>query len=810
VSIDLRLGLPAVACWLVCGVLVALPGQAFAAMLMLWAAALVSAVTLFLLRARIRVARVVGVLCVSLAAASLGASAVCATAPARRPAALVAATGGGRVVTALMRVDSTPVASAASGFADAEKTRRQFRATMTVVQSAGVEYRLSAPALVFVSQRAGARVAPLQIGSTIRLRATLKPLMPEEGTAFLVFGTSPPGTVGDPPWWLSWANELRSSFSRASTSLPGEGGELLPGLSIGDVSAVSDGLDANMKASSLSHLTAVSGANCAVIIAVIMMLGAALGLRRGIRVGVALFTLAGFVVLVTPGASVLRAAVMAVIVVTSAAAGRPGRGVPALGAAVIVLLVLDPWMSRNYGFALSVLATAGLLVLAAPLAQRLSRWMPRMLAMAIAIPLAAQLACQPVLILLNPAIPLYGVAANMLAEPAAPIATVLGLVACLLLPWLPGVGFACAQIAWLPASWIAAVANVSVELPASQLPWLGGIAGVGVLTVLMVLLFIVVFRPPGRRGRRAVASATLLLIVFLGAYGGTLIGGGVGRVLAVPHDWQIAACDIGQGDAVLVQSGELHALIDVGPDPRPLASCLQTLGIRHIDLLVLTHYDLDHVGGLDAVIGMVGVALVGTPEGTQDQRKIDALVSGGADVRRASSGDHGTLGALRWDILWPQSGSQRMQTGNDGCVTIQFDGAGIRSLFLGDLGEDSQNALLATRRVRPVDVVKVAHHGSADQSEEMYRTLGARLGVISVGAHNSYGHPTDRLLGILARVGTRALRTDRQGMILIAPVPGRPGELTVWSQRQDAAPDVGSVVQTGTRASPQGNAVVGG
>jgi Predicted hydrolase (metallo-beta-lactamase superfamily) len=102
--------------------------------------------------------------------------------------------------------------------------------------------------------------------------------------------------------------------------------------------------------------------------------------------------------------------------------------------------------------------------------------------------------------------------------------------------------------------------------------------------------------------------------------------------------------------------------------------------------------------------------------------------------------------------------------------------------------------------VRQVDVVKVAHHGSADQSEEMYGTLRARLGVISVGAGNSYGHPTDRLLGILARTGTQTPRTDREGMVLISPMRGAPGELTVWSERQAADAEKPGVRAVGGRS----------
>ena len=125
-----------------------------------------------------------------------------------------------------------------------------------------------------------------------------------------------------------------------------------------------------------------------------------------------------------------------------------------LALATIVLLAFDPWLARSYGFVLSVLATAGLLLLAGPLARVLERWLPRWLAIVIAVPFAAQLACQPVIILLSATLPTYGVVANVLAAPAAPIATVVGLAACVLLVLIPPLGALLCQLAWLPSAWI--------------------------------------------------------------------------------------------------------------------------------------------------------------------------------------------------------------------------------------------------------------------------------------------------------------------------------------------------------------------
>jgi len=200
---------------------------------------------------------------------------------------------------------------------------------------------------------------------------------------------------------------------------------------------------------------------------------------------------------------------------------------------------------------------------------------------------------------------------------------------------------------------------------------------------------------------------------------------------------------------------------------------------------VLTHYDLDHVGGLSAVIGRVDTALVGVPENANDAALHEQLALGGATVLQAAQGDHGTLGALDWRVLWPIRGSSRMQTGNPGSVTIEFAGRGVRSIFLGDLGEDAQNAVLRSGVPGEVDVVKVAHHGSSDQSADLYAALGARVGLVSVGARNTYGHPTGRLLDLMAEVGTRVERTDRQGMIVVSADDD--GSLLVWSEREDSA-----------------------
>jgi len=783
--LDLRLVPPAAVAWLAAALVIALPHWAVTSSIASWALAGV-AVGIALAARR-------GWL-VSVAVCAVAAALVCTAAavgaPVRQPEVLLDAAHDGRFVTLTLTTAETvggPAvadtgAAGGGGKPGASARDGPFAATATTVTVGDdASVALAAPVLVFDAlpeRRAG-------IGAILQVGATVVATAPEDDVGFLVFADGPARAVADPPWFLDWANGLRSSFSGAAARLDGDGAALLPGLAIGDTSAVGDQLDAAMKATSLSHLTAVSGANCAVVIALIMLAGAMLGLPRGVRIGASVLVLCGFVVLVTPQASVVRAGVMAVIVLLATLGGRPVRGIPVLALATLVLLATDPWLSRDYGFALSVLATGGLLVLTGPLSRLLQRVLPLGVAVVVAVPLAAQLACQPVLLLLNPAIPLYGVVANALAEPAAPFATVLGLLACVALPVLPSLGELLTAVAWVPASWIAGVAAFFAGLPAAAIPWPDGLLGVALMSVVTVFGLIAGLAPVSARARLLAAGVSVVVVV---GFGGAVAGVRVAQQWARPGDWQIAACDIGQGDAVLVRSAGRVALVDTGPDPEPLTRCLDQLGIRRIDLLVLSHFDLDHVGGTQAVIGRVDRALVGPSGEDADDRLVADLAAGGAAVERVSRGASGLFGELRYSVLWPRARLGSVEPGNDASVTVAFEPVGrcengcLGSLFLGDLGERSQALLLAAGAIGPVDVVKVAHHGSADQSDRLYRRLRATVGVISVGVDNDYGHPTDRLLDLLADTGTSAVRTDLGGLVLLAP-GASPGEVRVWTEK---------------------------
>jgi competence protein ComEC len=449
--------------------------------------------------------------------------------------------------------------------------------------------------------------------------------------------------------------------------------------------------------------------------------------------------------------------------------------VPLLAVAVLVLLLWNPWWAIEFGFILSVSATAGLLLFSLPLAIKLAQWMPYWCALAIAVPLSAQLLCQPFIILLAPTLPTYGVLANIIAGPAAPLATILGLVACLIaipLPWLAHVVMWCA---WIPAQWIGSASQSISHFPYPSIPWVSGVLGATIAAALSILFLVALLT----KTTWLRTSSIFILLTSMLSWLCVVAVGSLRDSARIPQGWAIAVCDVGQGDAILLASEKSIALIDTGPQPDRLERCLSRLRISRIDLLVLTHFDKDHVGGLEAVIGKVSHAIVGSPENFEDESLLEDLGSGGAELTKGEVGLHGTLGAAKWQVLWPDAHHPQMQLGNPGSVTLMVSFPGFTSLFLGDHGKESQLALMQTISLPHIDVVKVAHHGSADQSMTLYERIHPSVGLFSVGQENDYGHPRKEILDELHGLGALIPRTDEDGMIMVIP---EPQGISVWTE----------------------------
>uniref|UniRef100_UPI000FDC2C09 ComEC/Rec2 family competence protein n=1 Tax=Microbacterium sp. CPCC 204701 TaxID=2493084 RepID=UPI000FDC2C09 len=282
--------------------------------------------------------------------------------------------------------------------------------------------------------------------------------------------------------------------------------------------------------------------------------------------------------------------------------------------------------------------------------------------------------------------------------------------------------------------------------------------------------------------RRLLRGTSLALVATVAgvALGGGALGSVAGR-WTLPPDWSVLACDIGQGDAVLLRSAGVVALVDTGPDPAALTACLARAGIERIDLLALTHFDRDHSGGIAAVEGRVGTVIHGPPD-DDGRAAIESLVHAGAHSVEASAGLSGSLGDARWRVLWPIAESRAYPPGNDASVVLDVRGGGIpATLLLGDLSASPQRALgAAGSLVAPYALVKVAHHGSADQDPALYAAAAPSLALITVGADNDYGHPRETILELLKGLGARVVRTDLQGIVAVWEAAGG---LRVWRER---------------------------
>ena len=286
--------------------------------------------------------------------------------------------------------------------------------------------------------------------------------------------------------------DVRSAAAAVAAGVPGDAGGLLLGVALGDTSRVPDDLSDALATAGLTHLVAVSGAHFAILGALVAAAASACRLPRIARAGTVLLTGVVLVLLVGPEPSVLRAAVMGAVAIVGLLAGRPSRAPAALAAAVVVLLVGDPWLAVEMGFVLSVVATAAIVLLAGPWTER---WAPRLgrgPAAALAVPLAAQLACGPVLLAVRPDVGLYAVPANLLVAPAVGPATVFGVAAALLAPVWPAGAAALAHVGGAACWWIAAVGRLAAGAPGASLGWAPGVVGmlalVGASTAVAVLL----------------------------------------------------------------------------------------------------------------------------------------------------------------------------------------------------------------------------------------------------------------------------------------------------------------------------------
>lgn len=367
-----------------------------------------------------------------------------------------------------------------SGLAD----RWAVPATLLAMYSAGHRTEVRAGLLVM----GGADWGDLVPGQQLRAAGKLKPPGPGQGEAAILSASFTPVMLRAPGAWQQGPGSLRRSFTAAAAAgLGGDARGLLPGMVTGDTGMLDPDLETAMKTVGMTHLTAVSGANCSLILGALLLAARALRFPRPAAAAVCLAGLGLFVLMVGPDASVLRAALMGAIGVSSLAFGRTGRSLSFLCLAVIGLLLVDPALSLRFGFLLSVLATLGIVLAGRPMMDWLPPAVPRWAAAGLAVPLSAQAFCGPVIVLLQPQFAAYALPANLAAALLVPPVTLLGTAAVPLVPLVPGPAMPLMAVAGACAGGVAGVARFFASLPGAALPWPEGFFGLCTMALFSVV-----------------------------------------------------------------------------------------------------------------------------------------------------------------------------------------------------------------------------------------------------------------------------------------------------------------------------------
>jgi competence protein ComEC len=607
--------------------------------------------------------------------------------------------------------------------------------------------------------------------------------------------------------------------------LPEPEGGLAAAILIGLRDRVDRNLAAAFTTAGVSHIVAISGWNIAIVAATVATLLRS-RFRRRTRALVTILAIVAYTLFAGASASVLRAAVMAGVAMVAVESGRGSRAMVGLAWAVAILILVEPVTVADVGFQLSAVATAGLVAWASPLTAWLGSHAPKLpgsLRESLGVSLTAQAATLPIALLTFGRLALIAPAANLVAVPLVPPVMAAGAVA-FGAGWLQvaGVPAPLPGLLAMPAALLlgalVTVVDVAASVPGANetLPFPANVAAAGIATALLVAMGRALgkySRPAHEIRRRAVASAT-------GASpsrtaGASSAGGVTGRsptltkwprpgrwwrmalagaaVLAVLAGNVVAArpdgsihvivLDVGQGDSILLEGDRGgRILIDGGPDPNVLMTDLDRYiptWDRRLDAIVLTHPHDDHVAGLVAVVQRyrVGRAFESAWSANTAAYRAwkSALAARGIPAERLATGETLELDDATLRVLWPDDGSTRPayldptatdnRKTNDASIVFLGEFEGRKFLLTGDV-EDDVDPILLSRGLPTLDMLKVAHHGSATASSDvLLATLRPSIAVVSVGADNTYGHPNGATMARLRAHASKVFRTDQNGTV---------------------------------------------
>jgi competence protein ComEC len=594
--------------------------------------------------------------------------------------------------------------------------------------------------------------------------------------------------------------------------LPEPEAGLAAGILIGLRDRVDRDLAAAFTTAGVSHVVAISGWNIAIVAAAIATVAGGLGRRR--RSVVTVVAIVAYVCFAGASASVVRAAMMAGVVLLARESGRAGRAAAALGWAATLLLLSDPGLIGDAGFQLSSLATAGLIAWATPITDRVAQagrgHVPRWLAESLGVSLAAQAATMPVVLVSFGRLAVLSPLVNLVVVPLVAPAMAVGIVALAagvaVAAGAPAViGAVLAAPGWVILRILVGIVDVAAGLPFASVTLEPPLDQVAALASVVGLAGVVWWRRTGRRmsrpgstepvgglrpaaaatpshsfsqaaGGRASRAATIGLIVSVAVAGSVIAArpNGVAKVTIL---------DVGQGDAILIEGSRGgRLLVDGGPDPNRLLVALDRRippWDRRIDSVILSHPHEDHVAGLAVLLERYQVDRVLEPgmrgPGPGYSAWVDRLTSRRGPVRLGiAAGDRLAVDEIALQVLWPARGSVSVDppdggTGiNNVSVVLAGQVGDRRFLLMGDVEEEVDPQLLAGGGLHRVDLLKVAHHGSRTATTQAFvDVVRPRVAVASAGTGNSYGHPTKVTIERLTGAGARVLRTDRDGTVVV-------------------------------------------
>ena len=557
------------------------------------------------------------------------------------------------------------------------------------------------------------------------------------------------------------ADGLRTRL--ASSMAPGLDGErraLVAGIVLGDDTGLSEELRDRFRAAGLYHLLAVSGQNVALVAAGVLLCAWLLGLPRWLGQLGALAAVVAYVLAVGAQPSVVRAGIAGVLASLAWLVARERDRWYFLLLGALALLAWNPYVLRDPGFQLSFTAVAGIFVLVPRLRSALDGYpVPQPLADVVAVAAACGLVTAPIVWIQFHAIPLLTIPANALAAPA--VAPLLGLAlgTAAIEPVVPSAALALAWLNGWCATYIAACARLVGGLPFAQVT---STAGVAVLATL-VLVAVLAARPRSRSRRPIVVAACAGFTVL------ALWQMWPRSAPPLPTGLRMTFLDVGQGDAILLQTAQSAVLVDQGPPEGDVARQLRDLGVRRLTVLVLTHPQRDHIGGASAVLRRVAVDLVLDPrlpaESPDETAALEAARARRVRVLTARAGAVLRLGRLTLRVLWPDGPGSAGEDPNRRAIVLHVRYGDVDALLTADAESD------VTLPLEPpaVEILKVAHHGSADPGlPRLLERVRPRVAVISVGARNDYGHPTATTVAALASApGLAVYRTDRDGRVVV-------------------------------------------